>query len=68
MGTNEISQIEEFHSKEALFENMVKPVWSPPTILEKGSGRLCLINEPPLGVIRDQGAYPLRPKGARSMA
>ncbi len=26
MGTNEISQIEEFHSKEALFGNMVKPV------------------------------------------
>ena len=44
MGSNEFSQTEEFHSKEALFANMVKPVWNPSTLLEKGSGRLCLIN------------------------
>ena len=24
---------------------MVKPVWNPSTLLEKGSGRLCLINQ-----------------------
>ena len=29
---------------------------------------LLLIIEPPLGVIREQGEWPLRPKGARSMA
>ncbi len=26
------------------------------------------MDEPPLGVIREQGEWPLRPKGARSMA
>ena len=45
MCSNEISQIEEFHSKEALFGNIVKHVWSPTTLLEKGSGSLCLINQ-----------------------
>ena len=45
MGSNEFSQTEEFHSKEALFGNMVKPVWNPSALLEKGSGRLCLINQ-----------------------
>ena len=45
MGSNKFSQREEFHSKEALFGNMVKPVWNPSTLLEKGSGRLCLINQ-----------------------
>ncbi len=45
MCSNEFSQIEEFHSKEALFGNMIKPVWNPSTLLEKGSGRLCLINQ-----------------------
>ena len=45
MGTNMFSQIEEFHSKEALFGNVVKPVWNPSTLLEKGSCRLCLINQ-----------------------
>ncbi len=43
MGFNEFSQTEEFHFKEVLFGNMVKPVWNPSTLLEKGSGRLCLI-------------------------
>ena len=45
MGSNTFSQIGEFHSKEALFGNMVKPVWSPSILIEKGSGRLCLINQ-----------------------
>ena len=45
MGSNEFSQMEEFHSKEALLGNMVKPVWNPSTLLEKGSGRLRLINQ-----------------------
>ncbi len=45
IGSNKFSQIKEFHSKEALFGNMVKPVWNPSTLLEKGSGRLCLINQ-----------------------
>ena len=45
VGSNEFSQIEEFQSKEALFGKMVKPVLNPPTLLEKGSGRLCLINQ-----------------------
>ncbi len=45
MGSNEFSQTEELHSKEALFGNMVKPVWNPSTLLEKGSGILCLINQ-----------------------
>ncbi len=44
MGSNVSSHIEEFHSKEALFGNMVKPVGNPSILLEKGSGRLCLIN------------------------
>ncbi len=50
MGSNEFPQTEEFHSKEALFGNMVKPVWDPSTLLEKVSGRLCLINQ---GLKRD---------------
>ncbi len=25
-------------------QNMIKPDWNPSTLLEKGSGRLCLIN------------------------
>ncbi len=45
MGSNEFSQTEKFHSKEALFGKMVKPVWNPSTLLENGSGRLCLINQ-----------------------
>ncbi len=45
MCSNEFSQIEELNSKEALFGNMIKPVWNPSTLLEKGSGRLCLINQ-----------------------
>ena len=45
MCSNEFSQIEVFHFKEALFGNMVKPVWNPSILLEKGSGRLCLINQ-----------------------
>ncbi len=43
--SNELSQKEEFHSKEALFGNMVKPVWNPSILLEMGWGRLCLINQ-----------------------
>ncbi len=39
MGSNKFLQIEEFHSKEVLFGNMIKPVWNPSTLLEKGSGR-----------------------------
>ncbi len=45
MASNEFSQTEEFHSKEALFGNMVQLVWNPSTLLEKGSGGLCLINQ-----------------------
>ena len=45
MGSNEISQIEEFHSKETLFGNIAKPVLNPSILLGKGSGRLCLINK-----------------------
>ena len=54
MGSYMFSQIEEFHSKEALFGNMVKPVWNPSTLLEKGSGRLCLINQ---GLITDNMSH-----------
>ncbi len=54
MGSNEISQIEEFHSKEALFGNVVKPFWNPSTLLEKGSGSLCLINQ---GLISSNGCH-----------
>ncbi len=41
------------------------------TLTEKGSRSLSYsghYTEPPLGVIREQGERPLRPKGARSMA
>ncbi len=33
----------------------------------KVSKRFATAKEPPLGVIREQGEWPLRPKGARSM-
>ncbi len=45
MGSNKFSQIEEFQLKEALFGNVVKSVWNPSTLLGKGPGRLCLINQ-----------------------
>ena len=39
-----------------------------PTIADPGTFQNTLNDEPPLGVIREQGEWPLRPKGARSMA